>query len=214
MMQMYYGQNHEDKYIQEFFPFGYIGNCLEIGGGSDGITHSNTYYFEKKGWNALVVEAQPNFAMNIKNNRKNVLNAAVTSKSSDKIDFNVVYCNGIPWGGMSSLVVDERLIELHKNMGFIVETKKIKVPSLTLQDCVLSHFPKGTVIDFISVDTEGTELDVIKSINFEDIMVKLLIIENNFGSSEIGEYLTKIGWKKEFMIEQNEFYINTNTEHR
>jgi FkbM family methyltransferase len=210
---MYYGQNEEDKYIEEFFPKYYIGNCIEIGGGNNGITHSNTYYFEKKGWNTLVVEAQPEFVNNIKKNRKNVLNAAVTSQAGEEIDFNVVYCNGIPWGGMSSIEIDHRLVEVHKNMGFMIETKKIKVPSISLHECILNHFGDKVLIDFISIDTEGTELDVIKSIDFGKIKVRMLVIENNFDSesdNKIHEYLSNIGWKRQTVLHQNEFYINHN----
>ena len=204
---MYHGQNQEDKYIECYFPYHYVGNCIEVGGGNDGINHSNTFYFEKKGWNCLVIEAQPDFAANIRKYRKSVINAAINSSHAEMIEFNVVYCNGMPWGGMSGISVDERLVELHRQMNFQIDFKKIQVPSSSLQHCATDHFGKDSVIDFISIDTEGTELDVIKSIDLEQFQVKLLIVENNFDSTEVFDYLTSIGWKRDRVIQQNEIYI-------
>lgn len=206
MKPQYYGQNEEDRYIEGYFSDNYVGNCIEVGGGNDGIKHSNTFYFENKGWNCLVIEAQPDFATNIRKYRKNVINAAINSSDAESIQFSIVYCNGIPWGGMSGLSVDERLVEMHRQMNFQIDLKKVTVPSSNLQRCAIEHFGKDGTIDFISIDTEGTELDVIKSIDLEQFKVKLIIAENNFGSTEIFDYLSSIGWKRDRVIQQNEFY--------
>lgn len=205
-MTQYFGQAGEDKLIKTYFPPNYIGKCIEIGGGNNGVTHSNTFHFENLGWECLVIEAQPSFYEGVKANRKNVLNYAVSNENNDAIDFTVVCCNGQPWGGMSSLQVDQRLVELHREMGFVVTEEVIKVPARRVDWCIENHFNYPT-IDFISIDTEGTELDVLKSFDVNKYNIKLLIIENNFGDKGIEDYLKSCGWRKDNTLEQNEFYV-------
>jgi FkbM family methyltransferase len=214
-MTQYYGSSQEDKFIKEYFPEGYIGRCIEVGG-SDGITHSNTYYFEKTlGWECLVIEPQPGprFFDSCSAIRKNALNCAVASENKDDVEFTVVYCNyqnsgHQQWGGMSGLQVDQKLVELHKEMGLDPQEVKIPVPTRRL-DFIIENFfeEENLVVDFITIDTEGTELDVLKSFDTLKYKTKLIVVENNWKNSEIGDYLAQFGWKRDRVVEQNEFFV-------
>ena len=66
---------------------------------------------------------------------------------------------------------------------------------------------ENPVVDFITIDTEGTELDVLKSFDTTKYKTKLIIVENNWKNSEIGDYLAQFGWKRDRVIEQNEFFV-------
>jgi len=212
-MAQYYGSSEEDKFIEEYFPKGYVGKCIEVGG-SDGITHSNTYYFEKSlGWDCLVIEPQPGprFFDSCEEKRKQALNCAVSTENTNDAEFTIVYCNyqnqgHQPWGGMSGLQVDQKLVEAHKEMGLDPQELKINVPSRRL-DWIIENYFEHPVIDFITIDTEGTELDVLKSFDTTKYKTKLLVIENNWKNAEIEEYLSQFGWTKDKVIEQNEFYV-------
>ena len=80
----------------------------------------------------------------------------------------------------------------------------VKVRSLNslLQEI---NFPKN--IDFISVDTENTELDVLKGIDLNVYNVKLFVVENNFNEPFCEEYLRQYGYKKIHRIAVNDFYM-------
>ena len=67
------------------------------------------------------------------------------------------------------------------------------------------NFP--TDIDFISIDTENTELNVLKGLDLDKYNVKLLVIENNFNEPMIEEYLTKFNYIKIKRLVVNDFYI-------
>jgi FkbM family methyltransferase len=214
-MTQYYGSSEEDKFIEEYFPEGYVGRCIEVGG-SDGITHSNTYYFEKTlGWQCLVIEPQPGprFFDSCKEKRETALQCAVASENKDDVEFTVVFCNyqnngHQAWGGISGLQIDQKLVEAHKEMGLDPREVKIPVPTRRLDWIMEEVFgEKYPTVDFITIDTEGTELDVLKSFDTTKYGTKLIIVENNWKDPAIGEYLAQYGWRRDKVIEQNEFFV-------
>jgi FkbM family methyltransferase len=204
MKEVFYGQFDTDKIIKNYFLDKPIGNCIEVGA-CDGIMGSNTFHFELNGWNCLCIEPIPAYYTQLKNNRQNTLNLAVSNSENDSEEFNLVSM-GPNLSAMSGLELDNRLLEQHKQMGYHPEVEKIFVKTKKLEWCIENHFNHET-IDFISIDTEGTELDVLKSFDVNKYNIKLLVIENNFNESEIEEYLKSKGWIKNKRIEVNDFYI-------
>jgi hypothetical protein len=67
------------------------------------------------------------------------------------------------------------------------------------------NFPK--VIDFISIDTENTELDVLKGIDLSVYNVKLFVIENNYDEPFCKDYLSQYGYEQIHRIAVNDFFI-------
>ena len=200
----YYSQFGEDRILEEYFGKDYKGGCIDVGA-SNGVSINNTKHFEENGWHCLCIEPVPTFYDQLKINRSNTLNYAV-SPIDGKLDFTIVYLNGEPGEACSSLIVDETLIQNFKNMGFVVTLEKITVESRTLDYCV-ENFYKHNKIDFISIDTEGTELDVLKSFSIEKWNPTLFVIENNFNDPDIEIYLNLFGYKKIRRLEVNDFYI-------
>lgn len=201
----FYGQFDTDKIIKEYFGEKTDGNCIEIGA-VDGIYISNTLHFEQIGWNALCIEPNPTYFESLKNNRKNCLNFAITNNNIDDIDFTVVTMNSKNQSSISGLDIDERLIKLHENLGLEPTLSKINVDGRRLDWCIENFFNYET-IDFISIDTEGNELDVLKSFDVNRYNIKLMVIENNYNENYVENYLTDLGWVKDKRVEVNDFYI-------
>ena len=105
---------------------------------------------------------------------------------------------------MSGLEVDEKLLESHSHL--IHDNYKIKVPVRRL-DSILEEVEFTKDIDFISIDTEGTELDVLKGIDLDVWNVKLLVVENNHNDSIIENYLHDYGYIKDRRYKVNDFYM-------
>jgi FkbM family methyltransferase len=105
---------------------------------------------------------------------------------------------------VSGLAVDSRLLEAHEVYKPIKETISVKTRRL---DWIIDNHFKGGPIDFISIDTEGNELEVLKSIDIDSYGVRLLIIENNYNDPVIEHYLSGFGWRKDKRVEVNDFYI-------
>lgn len=201
---MFYGQFREDEYVNNFFEENYIGICIDVGA-YDGISGSNTFFFENKGWDCLCIEPVSESFNNCKNIRKKCLNLCVSDYNCDDINFNVVTVNETNKSAISSLKIDERLIESHKNIINQIDTVKVNVRKL---DTILNELNFPNIIDFISIDTENTELDVLKGLTIENYDIKFFIIENNFNEIFIEEYLKTKNFIKINRLGVNDFYIN------
>ncbi len=204
-----------DAIIASTFPDNYIGNCIDVGA-ADGRLGSNTLYFERKGWNCLCIEPNPIYEEYLRDCRDNVVMAAITSNAVEEERplhiFKVLTTklhDGDPvhqHGAMTSLEVDKKLYEQFKNKGMILEEYDDIVKVWTLTECIeRNNFP--TTIDFISIDTEGTELDVLKSIDFNKIKVIMFVVENNFGTHDIEDYLKPFGYRRIPTNGVNDLYI-------
>ena len=207
MINKFYGQFSPpvDELIREYFPNQEFGTCIEIGA-VDGIEFSNTYHFEINGWECLCVEPIPSHYNELKRNRKLSLNYAISSENNEDVEFTSVVLKDNTRTAISSLNIDDRLFKQLENLGHNPIKENIKVSSKRLDWCIEEHFNKNK-IDFISIDTEGTELDVLKSFDVNRYNTKLLIIENNFNDPEIEEYLNSNGWIKDKRVNVNDFYI-------
>ena len=202
----YYGQHGEDKVIESYFPSGYKGVCVDVGA-YNGVEMSNSYYFELRGWQCLCIEPIPVQYEICKGYRKLVDHCAVADKEGTT-DFTVYTVCGTNQSAISSIKPDERLVQSHQHL--INSVSKITVPVKTLNQ-LLTEYNFPTDIDFISIDTENTELDVLKGLDLNKYNVKLLIIEDNFNEPYIEEYLKPFGYRKNRRLAVNDFFLKETT---
>jgi FkbM family methyltransferase len=198
----FYGQHQEDAYLNSLFPVDYLGVCIEVGA-YNGITGSNTYFFEQKGWRALCIEPIPISFQQCYSIRKECVNCCISNEDTEDKDFHIFCLNG-NLSAISGLKPDERLIESHSHLISDRQLCKVKVRSLT---SILDELKYPDTIDFISIDTENTELDVLKGIDFSKYNIKAMVIENNFNEPFCEEYLKQFGYKKIHRIAVNDFFI-------
>lgn len=199
----YHGQFSTDVLIELYFEDSQSGVCVEVGA-ANGMRGSNTLYFENKGWKALCIEPNPEYFEVMQNIRKECVLAACGSKN-EILPFTVfdIGKNNI-MSSVSGLKPDERLIVQHKD---IINDRYIIDVSVRTLDDILSQQSYEKDIDFISIDTEGTELDALKGLDLNYWNVKLLVIENNFNDQEIEDYLNTFGYIKDARWKINDFYI-------
>jgi FkbM family methyltransferase len=199
---MHYSQHGEDIFLENIFSKKNNGVCIEVGA-YNGISASNTYLFEKKGWNCLCIEPIKSAFNECVKNRKVVVNCCIASKDDEDKVFTIFHLD-TNLCAISSLEPDERLIESHKHLITNKTTEMVKVRSLTsLMDEM--NFP--TNIDFISIDTENTELDVLKGIDFIKYNIKMLVVENNFNEPFCKDYLEQFEYKLIHRIAVNDFFV-------
>ena len=154
----FHGNDKEDQFLYEQFALmPDKGVMVDIGAGPDGIQGSNSYFFEKNGWDVLCVDADPRNEKKLKKNRKNAVSALVSNKKG-KVKF---YMN-----------------DKTPDISGIIKTRENKDSSVELDTVKLSALLKEHKIkdiDILSIDTEGSEIDVFESIG--TLRPKLLIIE-------------------------------------
>ena len=130
--QTYYAQYGEDKILDELFQKK-AGACVEVGG-FDGITGSNTYYFEKLGWRCLIVEPMPDFCQKIKSVRNCDVAEIAASDKAGEVEFYVA--SGVET--LSTLQKDDKHFARIKSLSD-EEIKKITVKTARLDDVLLEH---------------------------------------------------------------------------
>jgi len=62
-------------------------------------------------------------------------------------------------------------------------------------------------IDYLSIDTEGGELDLLKTINFERFSIKVVSVENNFGDGRFEVTMSNIGYELVAVIGDDDIYL-------
>lgn len=198
----FYGQHGEDIYLEQLFSNVVNGVCIEVGA-YDGVSLSNTLHFEEKGWRALCIEPIKVSFEKCKMIRKECYECCISDKDTEDKTFTIFHLND-NLCAISSLKPDQRLIDSHKKLITNITTSSVKVRSL---NSLLEELKFPKVIDFISIDTENTELDVLKGIDLNVYNVKLFVVENNYNEPFCEEYLSQYGYKKINRIAVNDFFI-------
>lgn len=171
-MKKFYGQHGEDCVLWSVFPPEMSeGFFLDVGA-LDGKRFSNTYGFEQEGWKGICVEAHPDYIPYVKKNRPNsiVVHAAISNKNKKEIEF---YANEL--GSLSTL--DSSMQDFFKKnyRKHVRAYKKIYVPMKTVDSVLEDNSIKR--VHVVSIDVEGTELDVLKGFNLKKYKPRILVVE-------------------------------------
>jgi FkbM family methyltransferase len=147
------------------------GYFVEVGA-LDGLLMSQSFLFERTlGWNGIVVEPNPTWKSNLDLHRGCNISTEAISDTTGKATFE---CREIPsFSGLKSSVNEARISDI---------IDEIEVDTITLCS-LLDKFKAPEVIDWVSIDTEGCELDIIKQYFKENTKYKINLI--NFESNEI-----------------------------
>lgn len=161
-------------------------------GAHNGLMISNSYLFEQIGWKGICVEANPNIFANLERNRKcDVYNLAVFSKNIG-ITRMAISKNS----GLNTLEIN--LTEAHKRrMEKGGEISYVEVQTATFNE-IMAKYPEVSHIDFMSLDVEGGELEVLKGIDFDKYTFGCIAIEHNYfkdAQKEVGGLLKSKGYR-------------------
>lgn len=203
----YYSQYEQDKFINEHFVKNKRRGFFVDIGAHDGKTYSNTYFFEKElGWKGICFEplSKPFEKLVALRTASICLNVCV-SPISGTLEF--IEAEGYS-EMLSGIVSSYHPLHLERLKREVIQYggdyRIIEVPSVRFND-VMSKFDVFN-IDFLSIDTEGSELEILKSINFELYIIKIIAVENNYKISKIRQFLESKGYQ--FVIHQgDEIYI-------
>jgi len=169
---MSYSQLGQDLEVLKFYNYKEAGFFIEVGA-SNGIRLSNTYLLEKQyKWTGICCEPNPKCFEKLVVNRPNsiCINEAVYSKSGLTLTFDIDN-NCDLFSGISSHIDKHRSrVDLNK--------ETIKVKTITLTE-VLDNSNAPKFIEYMSLDTEGTELEILKGLDFEKYTFGLIDIEHN-----------------------------------
>ena len=169
-----FSENDYDKWLLHKTNFKRQGFFVDIGAG-DGIIGSNTFLLEKfYNWQGICVDPNPTFLKSLCGSRDCLISDLAVYKQSGKVlpfkHLQQHRTEFIGWHFRSGLAenVDKTSIQFDDH----------RVYSITLND-LLELYASPKEIDYISIDTEGSEVDILGNFDFDKYNIKFFTIESN-----------------------------------
>ena len=181
---MFYSQHKQDEYLENTIFKGYKNGFYVDVGAHDGVSLNNTLYFEKNNnWNGINIEPNKKVFDKLLTNRPHNINLNLAVCNNDgETEFlcNTGYTEML--SGIKNTFDSRHLQRLYReNIQMGASTEVIKVNTKKLETIFdenhISH------INYLSIDVEGAEFEVIKSINFDKVFIDIIAFENNFNDT-------------------------------
>ena len=176
------GVYHETK-LDDLFNKKEKGFFIELGA-HDGLTQSNTAFLEKtRNWTGILIEPSvSNYQKCIKNREKSiVVNCACVSNE---------YKEEFVKGDFSENSLMSSVGGKRRRRG-----NKCNVKAKTLENILDEHLKENN-IDFLSLDTEGYELNILKGLNLQKYKPSYMLIEiYNFDYENILKFLNEFDYE-------------------
>ena len=181
----------QDVFVySQFFEGKKNGTFVDIGA-YDGVLFSNTYFFEKElEWTGICVEPIPDIFKKLEANRACICVQGCIAEEEGYVSF--LHIEGDSTSEMLSGIrknYDPRLWKQIDREREILQThwKEIQVSAFDTNKLLKKHdFQK---IDFLSLDVEGSEIEVLKSWDLTQYPISIISVENNYDDPYIRELL-------------------------
>ena len=167
----------------------------------DGIAGSNTLFFEKfLGWRGLCIEADSSQFAKLTTFRScDCVQACIAASDGTAKFLNVA----------DGLTMMGGLVDHYEpsDLKMVTERSAAKIVSVATRrlDSVLKERGIGT-IDYLSIDTEGSELSILKSLDFARFTVRALSVENNRNAPQIPEFMQSLGYRRIVRLGVDDIY--------
>lgn len=203
----YVSQYGQDRWVSEVLvPGDGPGVFVDIGA-HDGVSFSNTCYLERvRGWTGLAVEPIPEIYQKLRANRRcRTVNGCVADKPG-RVQFQAI----TGYAQMLSGIVDqydprhleriERDMEAHGGG----ERRLLEVECYPLGPLLDEH--GLTRVDYLTIDAEGAELAILRSVDWGRHQIAVIGVENNYDDHRIPEYLRSVGYRLDSIV-GDQFYV-------
>ncbi len=203
-----YSQEGEDMILRRIFENKDVGFYIDVGAHHP-KRFSNTYCLYKKGWNGINIDAMPNSMKAFDKFRKRDINieAAISNDRSTLTyyEFNETALNGFS----KEISLTRNELESYS----IVNSYPISTKTLNeVLDIFFKEIPKE--IDFITIDVEGFDFNVLQSLDLNKYKPNLILIEilsetlEDVIDNEISFHLKRFGYKIYAKSFNTVFYIS------
>lgn len=155
----YYSQMGEDRWLVENLSLPLHGVCVEVGVGR-WREYSNSLHFEERGWDCILVEPNPDLHAEIRLRRLGQLFPVAAGNQGGSVAFT---CENEP--------TVSGILRNPTGNG----CRRIEVPITTLTEILTEA--DVTHVDVLSIDTEGTELDVWAGLDLSRWKPRVVIVE-------------------------------------
>jgi len=193
---MSYSQLNQDIAVIDFYKKKQGGFFIEIGA-NDGIQLSNTYLLETKyKWKGICCEPIPSKFEKLVKNRPNSIcvNEAVYNNSGSTVLFDIANSVDLLSGISEHIDLYKAQVDANKTT--------FEVKTVTLLD-ILNNSNAPSFIEYMSLDTEGSEFEILKNFNFEKYKFGLIDVEHNYAEQ-------RRAMIKDLLLSKGYIYIGEN----
>jgi FkbM family methyltransferase len=181
----------QDLWVLERSGFQRAGFFVEFGA-TDGIRLSNTYLLEQAfGWSGICLEPNPRLYEQLQSNRRcTVADLCIGAHSGETVDFVLAE----EYGGMVKDMA--RDVHAQRRAAYWADPgNRITLQTICLHDALV-QLGAPRRIDYLSIDTEGSEYDILSTFPFEQWDVRRLTVEHNHSADRerIHQLLTERGY--------------------
>lgn len=177
-------------------------------GASDGITGSNSWRLEHyHGWRGICVEPNPVFFAELRRNRSAFcVNCCLYTREGP-----VTFVEAGVLGGIAAHHSDALVAQARRMNVLATEPdgspRIVQRPARTIGS-ILDEHRAPPVIDYWSLDTEGSELTILESFPFDRYSVRLITVEHNFQPvrEEIRAFLESHGFVRLMALHIDDLY--------
>ncbi len=180
----------QDLFVADTLKWKRNGFFVEFGA-TNGVDLSNTFMLEKDfGWNGILAEPGRNWHSELLKNRSaSISTECVWSQNGLELEF------------IESEYPEFSTIKLFEDHDGMQESRNARtrysVSTIALED-LLIKFNAPKYIDYMSIDTEGSEFEILKHFNFDKYSFGILTVEHNHSASQktIDELLSDNGYRR------------------
>lgn len=180
---MYFSQFGEDLFLAHFFSERKTGFYVDVGAFHP-FNISNTCAFYKKGWRGMNIEPNPmSFRAFPKHRTRDInLNVAVDREEKEVV-FNCLK-------ELSGIDDDTHLFRDGNR------SVQCRIKAMPLAKILQDHLPANTTIDFMSVDCEGHDAEVLRSNDWTRFKPQVILVEDHEKrAAEINAILASVGYR-------------------
>jgi FkbM family methyltransferase len=188
-----YSQEGEDLILDRIFDGKREGYYVDIGAFHP-VRFSNTYLFYRRGWSGITIDARPGSSGLFKKIRPRDISIE-QPVNDERVDLTYYMFDEPALNGFSKEITNQRISQTSYKL-----IKEITLHTETLSNILEKHLPISTKIDFVSIDVEGLDLNVLRSNNWEKFRPLYILTEDlnldpkNIYKSPVSEFLYSKGY--------------------
>jgi FkbM family methyltransferase len=200
-----YAQEGEDLVLSRLFAGQKSGFYVDVGAHHP-VRFSNTYFFYKRGWQGINIDASPGSMASFRRKRPRDINLELAiAQEEGEAEFYMF--NEPAFNTFDRQLAAQR----HNKHNRVIRVKTIK--KLPLATVLHNHLRYGQTIDILNVDVEGLDLEVLRSNDWQRFPARCVVVEaigaklNQLDNTETHNFLCQLGYELRAKTINSLFYL-------
>jgi len=190
-----WSQEGEDIILARLFEGQRRGFYVDIGAHHP-LRYSNTQLFYRRGWRGINIDAMPGSMKPFRRSRGRDINLEIGVAAEERVlEFHTFDEPAL------NTFSQHTVFDMHRGMPLSSPKGRLPVKVLPLSSILEQHLPEGQRIDFLNVDAEGLDYEILASNDWRRFRPRVVLAEL-FGSgleeiaqSNVGQLMREVGYR-------------------